>query len=249
MAAKVSWNMFPLKQILSQIWNIFIMTLNKCFAYAAAPSVEVALNYQTNWITAQACQQWRLELTTHEKQFSCPGRPTRALWASHTINTPSYWWAVCLLHQNDVPRTVNPPSFPHSSWSVTAGRQLCCCFAVSLKSCTLTSFQSTRTQPGTAGNVWIPDVLQRYSSMRSSDHVKLNFYIWTAQRRFKCGNKASLLSLTWAYNTKICFNWICFKLKYNWWDIFSFLHLGSVNATEPKWSETDQIMVTSFGLV
>lgn len=78
----------------------FVMMANKCLTYAVVLSVEVTLHYQTNWIAAQACQQSRLELMTHEKQSPCPGspRPARTPTAPHIISIPSLRWALCLLH-------------------------------------------------------------------------------------------------------------------------------------------------------
>lgn len=34
----------------SPIWILFVTLVNKCLTYSVVPSVEVTLNYQTNWI-------------------------------------------------------------------------------------------------------------------------------------------------------------------------------------------------------
>ena len=110
-----------------------VMMVNKCLTYAVALSVEVTLNYQTSWITAQACQQWRLELMTHEKQSPRPGspRPARAPTPPHIINIPIIVMSTLPPTSKDTTRTVNLLNFPPSSSSVSGGHPLPCCFTVS----------------------------------------------------------------------------------------------------------------------
>lgn len=92
----------------------FVMTVNKCLTYAVAPSAEVTLNYQTNWNTAQACQRWRLELMTHEKQsraLKVQGLQGHTLL--YTINIPSFRWALTSYNYRYGPncKSVQLPSF------------------------------------------------------------------------------------------------------------------------------------------
>lgn len=84
---------------------LFLVTPNKSVTYAAARSVEVTLNYQTDCTAAQTCQQWPLELMTHGKQSV----GSESLWPAraplgHIINITPLWWALC-------PKNYKPAQF------------------------------------------------------------------------------------------------------------------------------------------
>lgn len=102
----------------------FVMMANKSLTYAVALSLEVKLNYHTNCMAAQAYQQWRLELMTHEKQSPHPASPGSAGHPQHTEYIPSLWWA---LHLKIRPRIVNLISFNPSGSSVSGGHSVSLC--------------------------------------------------------------------------------------------------------------------------
>lgn len=103
--------------------------------YVVTLYVEATLNYQTNWNTAQACQQWQLNDTW--KAIFLPRKPKscKGIHSSTHNKHPITGMSTLPPTSKGTPLSVNLLNCPASGTFVPRGPALPCCFTVSCWGC------------------------------------------------------------------------------------------------------------------